>query len=346
MTRRTSVVDVAKLAKLSTATVSRAMNNLDDVMPETRTRVMQAAEKLGYRPNLQARALRRGMNEVIGLLLSPNLVAIEDSTFIANLLHHLIARAAQEGYGVIPEMLSPEADGSLRTPRIIGEFNVAGVLSVGFMERRLVEEIFRFGKTTCLVGDYDWTSADTLSVDFDFKAGMHEAIRYLAALGHQQIAFIYGNAEYPANVGKLSGFKESMHELGLEADERLLITVPDDQQNFSGGKRITHELLKLKNSPTAICFANDWFAVGGLCAAAEAGVKVPDDISLVGFDNSYLARQSSPRITSISLDFQAMADALVNNLVRSIRRQSVVTPKVRLRPSLVINETCAPNRQP
>lgn len=344
-TARASIVEVAKLSKLSTATVSRVMNNAEDVMPETRDRVMEAAQKLNYRPNLQARGLRKGMNEFFGLLMSKDIVEIEDTTFLSNLINNLIRRAAQEGYGLISEILDSRADGKLETPRIIGEFNVAGVLLLGYLGQEYVEQLLNLGKPTCLVGDYAWTDREVLSVEFDFNSGMRDAVRYLSALGHRRIAFVHGNPEYPANIGKKEGFLEGLKELGLEQRDDLLIRVDEHEQNFAGGKNATQALLRLKSPPTAICYANDWFAVGGLNAAAEKGLKVPEDLSIMGYDNSYIAKQCSPRLSSVCLDYIAMTDVIINKLVRGVRRQNIIEHKTLLRPNLAIHGSCAPNRK-
>lgn len=341
---KVSITDVAQKAGVSTATVSRVMNNASEILDETRKRVLSAAEELGYRPNQQARALRRGTFDTIGFLISPDMGEIEDTGYSSSLWSHLVNASAVEGFPMVHEILSRSADGKIVVPSFVRDKGISGLMVLGYLDKKEFDFIDSWGVPACFLEIQEWMKSSTLAVDFDYKEGIRLAVQYLSAFGHRRIALVHGANEYSDDIGKTEGFRAAVREFGLDSSEELIAKTERLEQNYTGGKKAVEYLLSIDNPPSAVCFFSDWSAVGGIAAALEKGLKIPDDISIVGFDDSYIARQCSPGITSVSLGVEEMARTAIDLLVRAIKNRPIPKSQIEIRPSLITRGSCAPKR--
>lgn len=332
---------VAERARVSIATVSHVMNQTRYVRPETRNRVIKVAGELGYAMTPNSKAQRRGPAGAIGLLLAPDLSTFDSPIMLGGVVLHFVTIANEERYTVLAEPMRRQRTNGLATPRLIAEQRVGGVLIVGAVQEQDFEQIRRWATPVCLLGDNGVAAAGIPTVKLNHQAGMRDAVQYLAALGHKRVGLVLTASEALASAQKKHGYLETVEEFSLDRDPKLIVELPADQQDFAGGRGATARLLQAACPPTAICYASDWVALGGLRAADEHGLRVPQQLSIVGYNDSILSRQSDPALTTVQIDPAATSHAAINILRRQIQNRSSDEQVLEIRPRLVRRDSCA-----
>lgn len=336
-----SIVDVASHANVSIATVSRVLNRASNILPETQRKVDRAVQALNYTPNAQAQNMRGNCRDIFGFLLSPEIVKIKDFHLILTIQHLLADTIFAEGFHLISENLKTDDSGKLILPRILRQSRCCAFFLLGYMPPEQLQILIDEDIPICLLGSYDDQQSDNLlSIDFDYKSGMYDTIQYLSALSHKRIGFVHGSSKYPVNRKKMDGFLSSIKEFGLNNDEELLVELDHREQNFAGGRKATKQLLALDSPPSAICYVNDWIALGGVCEAESQGLKIPDNLSLAGFNNSFIAEQSSPGLTSVSTDFRIMTESAADEMISRMRTSKFKTHNILIPTNLIRRESC------
>lgn len=280
----TSIKDVAAEVGMSTATVSRALHGLPRVSSETRGKVLEAAQRLGYVPSSHAASLASGQTRTVAVV-----VPFVTRWFFASVVHGAEQLLRENGYDLLLYNLAgdPEARRRVFQTHLLGKrVDAVLILSLSPTEEE-VTFMERLGRPVALVGaEVDgWPS-----VGIDDAATARTAVEHLASLGHERIAFVGGalqeELDFAAPLGRLNGFEEGMTRHGLEIREGYetvgYFTVP-------GGAAATEELLALAEPPTAIFAASDEMAMGVMWAVRQAGLRVPEDVSVVGVDDHEMA---------------------------------------------------------
>jgi LacI family transcriptional regulator len=339
---RPSLKDVANLAGTSTATASRAISGKGYVSVDTRRRVLEAVQELSYQPNLQARALRQRTSSTIGLVI-PNLLnayytALADA--LSQLLYakgyHLLLASTRDDPDVEQNMLSDmvgrAVDGLLWVP------SSASLELTGY----LLEQ------HTPAVAIVRRVPDDLLdAIVFKDYAGSQAATRHLVSLGHERIGYIGGDIRYSSNFDRWQGFLNAMQECGIPAEDRL---VKLGTTWGVWGEKATSELLGLAEPPTAIYVASNAIMPGVLKTLRQHAVQLPEDMSLLCFDDLEWFSYSLPSITAVTTDHLRFAEAAVDLLMNRIQ-----TPKVAGEPSVLVQidyelivrqSTMAPRRYP
>jgi DNA-binding LacI/PurR family transcriptional regulator len=303
-----TISDVASEAGVSVATVSRVLNNADyPVRPETRERVLEAAEKLDFRPNELARSLLLKSTRTVGL-------AIPD---IANPYYPLISRgvedvASEHGYTVIFCNTDRDSEKSERYITSLLQKQVDGLILAGGGTdfTRASERFARLGTHVVFIGrpGHAWPSVRIPNAD-----AAATVVGHLAALGHRRVAFIGGLSAMTSAQDRFEGYSRSVAEHGLEEDEQLLRMGDFGEES---GYRAAQSLLSVSPPPTAIFAANDRMAVGALAAAHDHGLSVPDDLSLVGFDDIPVVSYLRPPLTTVALPAYEMGAAAMRLLLQ------------------------------
>jgi len=291
--RKLNLREIAKRARVSTATVSRAINRIPTVNPYLAKRVWKVVEDLGYYPNTQARALVSGHSRILGLIVSEL-----TNAFFAEVVQAFEGLAVQHGYEIL---LSSTADDRRRMELVIRrmiERRVDGVAALTFsIEESIIKDLSIHSLPVVLL---DSTSQipGIRSVCIDYQNGIRQAVQHLAALRHGRIAFV-GSPEHLtcAHVRKRA-FQQAMAEIGLEAPRELVLT--GDHSPESGMKAL-RELWCLRTRPTAILCSNDMTATGVLAEAYECGISVPHQLSVVGFDDIGPAQFTAPPLTTVRI---------------------------------------------
>ena len=328
---RATIVDIANRANVSKSLVSLVMRGASNVSEERRTAVLRAAEELGYRPNRLAQGLVGGRTHTIGILLSdphnpffPETVdGIQDE---ADLLRYRVLLAT--GYR------DPQRE--TRAVRDLLERRMDGIVLISpQFSTRVISDV-ALSTPTVLVGRRTQVPFLDSIVNDDY-AGATLAVEHLAELGHRRIAHITGGIYAGAGLRR-QGYERTMKRLGLERHVQIAAGEFTDEGGYLGAQR----LLSGGERPTAIFVANDLAAMGVLTAVREAGLSVPGDISLVGYDNSYLAQLSNVSLTSIEQPRHEMGILAARFLLDRIESERTEPRREVLKPRLVPRSTSAP----
>lgn len=342
VTRRPTSADVAALAGVSRTTVSFVLNRRQDVKipAETRRRVLEAAEQLDYHPHFPARQLASRSSQTIGLVLRQSPEQVAGDAMLAETLRGLGEAARSNGYRVLVEPLAP-GDGTyaglLRSARADGL-----VISGPRTDDPEIADLVRDDFPLVLQGSLP----DLLvpSVDVDNVAGARHAVEHLVSLGHRRIACIT-NAPlaYTAAAERLEGYRQVLTEAGIEHEPSL---VAEGAFDAASGHRAMVELLaRAGEPPSAVFVASDVVALGAIGALREAGLRVPSDVSIVGFDDIPLAAYFDPPLTTVRLPAHELGLAAGRALVDRIARRPVA-PRTLLPTELIVRASTAPASRP
>lgn len=332
-TRPPGMNDVARLAGVSHQTVSRVLNDHPSVLPETRDRVLQAVADLGYRRNLAARALVTRRTATIGLITTGSSLFGPQRAFVA------IEEAAREaGYIVAVATVRQPTPTSMNTllDHLLSQ-NVEGIVIVA-PHSQVLDAIRSFEPSIPVVvlADAAHVPGHIHTVSLDQVETGRLAVRHLASLGHEQIAHISGPLDWTDARGRLEGWQLECREVGVNP-------VPLIQSDWSSerGYDIGRDFVRA-GLPTAIFAANDMIALGVMRALYEAGVRVPEDVSIVGVDDVPGAAHFIAPLTTIHHPFARMGKVIMETLLAAIDGQDV-TPQV-LPPQLVVRHSTASPR--
>jgi LacI family transcriptional regulator len=334
--RRVTIVDVARHAQVSTTAVSKVLRNAYGASPAMRAKVQQAIAELGYRPSAAARGLR-GQTYTIGVML-PDL----RNLFFADILDGITAQLGGTDYQVL---LAPGCNGEKAEARVVEAMidrSMDGLILIAPVSTRARLNTVARSVPTVIVGRHG--SAGTYdTVTDDDVAGAALVVDHLVELGHRRISHIEHHetdpvrlAEMP-NAQRANGYREAMRAHGL-ADEIDIASTTYTQQ---GGYRGATELLARPRRPTAIFAGADVVALGAMEAIAEAGLSVPGDISVAGYDNSALAAFGPISLTSVDQDGRQMGANAARLVVDRIADRDRRTAQVKLSPTLVVRRTTA-----
>jgi LacI family transcriptional regulator len=339
---RTTIRELARRSGVSIGTVSRALNGYADVRPETRERIIRLAEELDYTPSASARALVTQRSHVVGVFLNtgeghPDL----QHPFFHEVLAGVQETAGAQGYDLLLFATENPGNGygAHSYVKRCRHHNVDGVVLMGFEHRD--EDVRRLTASSIpTIGvDVEIAGRDTAFVTSDNVQGGALAVEHLAALGHSRIATIAGPVETVAGARRLKGYREGLAAAGLAFRDEY---VAGGGFYVDSGHAAAAKLLALPEPPTAIVAASDFMAVGALHAATEAGLRVPDDLSVVGFDDIMLAAHLRPGLTTLAQDKQGLGDAAARWLIAHIDGGAADAPEaVTLPIELVVRGTTA-----
>jgi DNA-binding LacI/PurR family transcriptional regulator len=325
--------DVAARAGVSIKTVSNVVNGYVHVAPETRARVQDAIDELGYKPNVAARQLRSGRSGVIALAL-PEL----QSPYFAEMAGLIVQAAERRSWTVLIDQTDGQAD---RERALVAGLRRHAIDGLIFSPLALAgEELARGGDDTpmVLLGERIWHGpADHVAIDNTAAAA--DATRHLAELGRQRIAAI-GAQDWPSAVTshqRLAGYRLALADAGLPADPRLVAEV----QSFhrADGAAAMARLLDLPAPPDAVFCFNDLLALGAIRTLLERGVRIPDEVAVVGFDDIEDGRFSTPTLTTIAPDTAGIAQIAIDLLAERLGEASEPPREVKVGHQLVIRES-------
>lgn len=341
--KRPTQVDVAKLAGVSRATVSLVVNGLAQgkvpISEETRLRVLKAVEELGYEPDVRAQTLRSGDTRTIGM------IAID----MFNPHHWEFAEGVEQeargnGYNVLLFMRSLDRPYIQRMMKDLMGRRIEGLILSGRLiessddVRNTLPRIQRHRLPVVEVNDYrpDYELDCLIS---DYRKVTEEAIAYLISLGHRRIGMIYGVVEKSLGLDRLEPYLETLSKASLPVDERLIVycgpTVED-------GYQAALHLIKQPQRPTAILAINDLLAIGALRAAGDEDLRIPQDLSLISFDNISLANYLNPRLTTATKNILQVGRKAVQMVLERMANPEKPYQQVYVPAQLIIRESTGP----
>jgi LacI family transcriptional regulator len=300
-----NIHDVAKRARVSIATVSRVVNRISTVDPELAKRVWKAVDEVGYVPNTQARALVSGRSRILGLIVSEI-----TNPFFPELVQEFENLAVAQGYEVMIGSTNYDAARTESLIRRMLQRNVDGVAVTFGIEEELVHKLVDHGFPLVFV-DAGPELPNVRVLKVNYGEGIREAVQHLAALGHRQIAFISGPLHMRTAATRRDAFRKAMAELGLTVPAA---SMAEGKHTMESGKAAMEQLLRAAALPTAVVCSNDMTAIGVLHALDETTHQVPQDISVVGFDDIHLAQFMLPPLTTVQMSCRDLATAAVEAL--------------------------------
>ncbi len=340
--RYPTIKDVAALAEVSWSTVSNVIHDHPYVRPQTKTRVQAAIAELGYRPSSIGRQLRRGRSDVLALAV-PEIQA----PYFAHLAHAVIVAAERRGFAVLID----ETGGSIERERTVAQgYLNRGIEGIIFSPLRMeLAEIIALRQDTpmVLLGEHVRYGHMMDHVAIDNVAAAREATDHLLSLGRQKIAFMGYQPQGPTGTGdlRLEGYRQSLAAAGITEDPDLILESPTYTREE--GEARAQLLLTRLDSIDAIVCGNDLLAIGIMHCFRRNGVEVPDDVALVGWDNTPDGAYSRPTLTTVAPNLPLIAREAVKSLLARIADPSLPAAETTLGHRLLVREsTGSPRAHP
>ncbi len=331
-----TIYDVAREANVSMATVSRVVNGNPNVKPTTRKKVLEAIERLGYRPNAVARGLASKKTTTVGVII-PDISSI----FYSELARGIEDIATMYKYNIILSNSDQNKEKELHLLNTMLGKQVDGIV---FMGGNITEEhVEEFGKSPVpIVLAASIENSQTIpSVTIDYEQAAYDAITALSAKGHKKIAFVSGPVEEQVSLRKLAGFRRALEEANLEFNDELVI---EGDFTYESGIEAFEKIQELDEKPTAIFVSTDEMALGVIHGATDLGVSIPEDIEIIGFDNTRLATMVRPRLTTVvqpMYDIGAVAMRLLTKLMNKETVEDIIVSlphRIEYRQSMIEKE--------
>ncbi len=330
--------DIARMVGTTASTVSRALNGKPGVSPALRDRILEVARKLGYTPHAPARSLALNKTENIGLLIHKR-QSLSHTSFYGEIMAGAETAATEAGY----HLIFSTGDAS-SFPKILNTRKVDGLILAGCeFEAPFIRKLRRRGIPLVLVDNH----LDALEVDcvvIDNFGGAFAATQHLMKLGHKRIAFIAETLDNRSFSERFQGFRAALEARGIPLREEWVATgEADGEEGVNStyyGWKAMRRVLAARPLPTAVVAANDAAAVGAMRAIREAGLRIPDDIAIVGFDDAPWAAHLEPPLTTVHVDRLEMGRIAVKRLLELLQGQRRLPMEVKLAAPLVVRRSC------
>ncbi len=329
---KVTINDIARLANVSKKTVSRVLNDHPIVRAETRANVKKIMAEQGYAPDLQARALAFGRSFLVALAYDN-----PSPQYVVNMQRGILDELERTDYQLVLHPVDRNAQDALeKMQRFVERHRPAGIIMPpSVSEDEAICEMLRSQSCPYIrIASLELDSPEHLVRTHDAD-GAAQAARHLASLGHKRIAHVHGPKSFRSAHERLAGFRAGLREFDLELDEALTI---EAGYTFESGVRAANQLLSLANRPTAIFAGNDEMAIGILTSARKLGLSVPDDVSIVGFDDTPMASRIAPALTTVRLPIRDMGAEAAASLMRLLNGAEVTDNKSFL-PEIIVRES-------
>ncbi len=332
-----TAAEIAKIVGVSRSTVTRIINNYPYMAEETRKKVLAAVQQYGYVPNASARSLAGKKSKNIGLFIYAD-YDISSSAYYGGLITHVIDCAENLGYCILTSIIKPGQYGKIA--RVLGNGTVQGaIITGGALEDKETRELMQSRHNILLVDQvsYDSELAHNCGlVNRDNFNGAYLATEYLLRRGHRKIMHISGKLSRISALERLKGYKKALQDYGVTFNKQLVLS--GDFDDITAECLVTN-YLKNRQPPTAIFAANDMMAIGAIRALKAKGYHVPQDVSVVGFDDIYVAKEIDPKLTTINSSPRTVAIEAVEKLIKMIETKEFKVSKSVIGVALVIRDS-------
>lgn len=331
-----TINDVAREAGVSITTVSRVLNNNYPVKEETRVKIEKAIEKLNYKPNTMARSLITKKSSMIGVIVPG----------ITNLFFPTIVEAVEEflkkeGYSIALSNTEGDAGKEQRLVEELVGRQVDGLIvidpSMENLHKGYYDKLSKNLPVIIINGSPEGFKSS--SVCYDEEVGTVEAFKYLMELGHKKIAFVRGHKSFSYDI-KERIYKNILEDQGLKYEKVINVGRGNSIEVVENTEKAMEEVLGNNERPSAVFACNDLMAVGVMNACFKLGIRIPEDISVVGFDNTLLANITHPKLTSVDLNMKEIGSRAALELLDIINNGLKSRKKIILDTNLVIRESC------
>lgn len=334
MTLTVTIYDVAREAGVSMATVSRVVNNNPNVKPQTRKRVFESIERLGYRPNAVARGLASKKTTTVG-------VVIPD---ISNAIFAEVARGIEDianmyRYNIILCNADKRKDKEISVINTLLEKQVDGLLFMGGTVTKEHLEAFKTSSVPIVLCATTDNNNSIPAVDIDHEKAAFDAVSLLIQYGHRNIGMISGTLQDPANgYARFQGYKKALEAAGIPLiDEHIRI----GNYRYESGIEAMKYFIELADKPTAIFAATDEMAIGAIHTIQDANLKVPEDISVISVDNSRMASMVRPLLTTVAQPMYDIGAVSMRLLTKLMNKEQVEVTKIVLPHEVIVRKSVA-----
>ena len=308
-----SMKDISAACGVSVATVSKALNNQNDISEETKSHIREVAKQMGYFPNAMARALKTNRTYNIGVLFADEAQSGLTHDFFSHVLDAFKRTVEEKGYDIT--FLNRGMKGISRMSYLehcrYRGFDGVLMACTDFYDPQVVEVI----RSDIPVVTIDHVFDNHISIVSDNVGGMRRLLQYIYDMGHRKIAYIHG-AQSSATQARVSSFYKTMEMFGLEVPMEYVLESPYRDTELAA--KMTEKLLDLKNPPTCILYPDDFACFGGMNAIKERGLRIPEDISVAGYDGIRIGRHIEPQLTTLKQDAKAIGSQAGEKLISLI----------------------------
>lgn len=326
-----TIYDIAKLAGVSTATVSKVLNQTGRISEITRKRILQISKEHNYHPSVVASALTGKKTFTIGLLI-PDLA----NPFFAEVARNVEDRAHELGFNLVICNTDNDSNKEIKYIHLLRQKSVDGIIvATGVRNDEILNELIGQNIPIAVIArEMSVLTASTVLVD-DF-AGGYSAASHLIQLGHRRIAIVAENLSVMSSSERVRGYRHALEEAGLSFDEKLVMV---SDFTVQGGKKAAKRLLGSAQPPTAIFACNDLLAIGAMQAAKERNLAIPQQLSIVGFDNTILASITDPPLTTVAQPIKIMGHKVVDLITQEMNSDKTEIQRVVLLPQLIVRSS-------
>lgn len=311
-----TIKDVAKLANVAPSTVSRVIANNPRISEKTKRRVREAMEELGYHPNYNARSLANRSTQTLGIVMPSSADKVFQNPFFPEVLRGISTKAHENEYTLYMSTGSKEVEILDGVKGMVHGRRVDGIV---LLYSRIDDSIMKFLKEEqfpfTVIGKPFKYPDEVTHVDNDNFRAAKDVTQHLISKGHERIAFVGGNLDLVVTVDRLSGYEKALREADIPYRDDYIVHVEFLKE---GGHEAVMELCSLNEPPTALVVADDLMALGIMSKLDEIGLSVPDDISIISFNNVMLAEYASPPLTSVDINIFQLGYQAVNCLLEKI----------------------------
>ncbi|MCL4516581.1 MAG: LacI family transcriptional regulator [Firmicutes bacterium] len=330
-----TIKDVAKKARVAPSTVSYVLTNSKKITEETRQRVIRAVKELNYVPNGVARSMKSRNTYLIGLLLSD----------VAHHLSFAIAKGVDEvafkaNYNVIFCNTHNESERESQYIRLLEERQVQGIIVASRRTEELTHTYLKSRQIPIVYANRYEPGESVSCVLVDNEAGGYAATKHLVDLGHRKIGFISGPSGRSSSRDRQRGYEQALHEARIPVDRELIRL---GEYSVESGYKAMQQLLELR--PTAVFAANDNMAIGAVNCIVESGWRVPEDISVVGYDNSIQSTFVHPALTTVDVPLPQVGEVAARILLDEISGRSATPQSIRVKCNLIVRGSSGPVSQ-
>ncbi|WP_160719437.1 LacI family DNA-binding transcriptional regulator [Bacillus sp. USDA818B3_A] len=334
-----TIKEVAKLANVAPSTVSRVIANNPRISEATKRKVKKVMEELGYHPNLNARSLSSKATQTIGLVMPSSGDVVFQNPFFPTVLQGISEGVHEKKYALQMTTGRSEQDIFEAVIQMVQGKRVDGMILLNSkLDDQVIEYLREMDFPFVVIGKPSKYTEEITHVDTDNVLSMKEATEYLIQLGHSQIAFIGGNPDLMVTVDRLNGYKQALSAANIPHQEEY---IKHEEFLREGGQVAVKELMALPQRPTALLVVDDFMALGVLNTLDELGIKVPEELSVVSFNNILLSEMSKPPLTSMDINILKLGFEASRSLIEKVENSAEPTKRIIIAHQMVERSSCS-----
>ncbi|MGE6833487.1 LacI family DNA-binding transcriptional regulator [Priestia megaterium] len=326
-----TIHDIAKKAGVSATTVSKVINNKGRISEKTRSKIMHIIKELHYQPSILASAMKGKNTFTIGMLI-PDM----NNPVYSEYLKYIEAYGQELGFNIVMCSTGNNPEKEAKQVNLLRQRHVDGfIIASKFKNEEVLQELI-FHNVPLVLFAHERPAYNVDCVTVDDYLGGYKVTEYLLSLGHRRIGIIMEDS--PSSLDRLRGYKEALTKSGVKIQEDLIYK---SSPTIEGAEEQAKKLLSKKDIPTAVFGCNDVLAIGTMMAAKECGVSIPHDLSIIGFDNTFMCRLVEPQLTSVSMPLEEMGKQAVDLLIEKIKKEQadVTRQRIIMHPNIVIRQS-------